>query len=269
MKKLGFALLGTVALTFALLATKEGRTASPYTSQTGVAPRSAVPDLKITQVTVLGNELQLELENVSDKPIAAYAITAYDRATKREGTTHRADYAFADNEATGSIAPGQKVNFQGSFSGVETNEIVLRAVVYADGSFKGDPRAAEQVFDNRRGQSAPFVAYQQELARAITRVQDRVGNQMTHPSPDFIRTVVKPELDRVRLVARSFSASRNETSVYKGAVQAGLAMLNRELDELEQAEATQNLPALWGKILHGEERWRKFCARMQVGGEQR
>lgn len=261
---------------FVSLVTRLAKPVTSSTVQTRIVYHPAVSALKVIQESSLGGDLQLELQNTSDKPIAAFVITAYDRSTKQEGTTHRLDYAFADDEARGSIAPGQKVNFQGSFGGdVNDNEFILRAVVFADGSFKGDFSAVQQVFDYRRGQRAPFVVYTQELARTITRLNNRVANRMALRSPtaDFIRTTIKPELDRIRAAVRNLppmtEAGQNETTIYKSAMQFGQAHLKRELEELDEAEATQDLPTLWGRIKFSEERWRKFCARMQVGGEQR
>ena len=276
MRKLTFALLTTIAIAFAFLIMRGEERVTSSTVQTKILFHPSISELKVIQESRIESDLQLELHNTSEREITAFVITAYDRLTKQEGTTHRMDYAFSDNEAEDSIVPGQKVVFQGSFSSdLKDNEFVLRAVVFTDGTFKGDPQAVQQIFDYRRGQRAPFLAYTKELESAITRLDKQVASRVRSPRPavDFFHATMKPELNRVRAAIRINSKllgdnSKNESNIYKSALQFGETHLLKELEELDAAEATNDLPALWGKVKYSEERWRKFCARMQAGGDR-
>jgi hypothetical protein len=150
---------------------------------------SAVSQLEIIQMKMLGpNVLQVTMRNGCSKDITA--VVASIGPTK----VTRTDYIFAELEQDQKLSPGATDKFLYTIDSSEQENIVIKAVLFSDMTWKGDYKEVKDVLDKRYGVKIQLARFNSHLKELNKRLEKRSRVDYTQ---------VQTELQEVRQFAEN------------------------------------------------------------------
>jgi len=227
--------------------------ASASKKQLDSTVKSLFPELEITEVKQLGEyTLQVIVRNGFKKDITAVVASVGPYSVDKY-TIVRREYLVAELEKDQKFSSGASDDF--SFSPKPGEEIVIRAVVFADRTSEGDPRQIKEVFDKRLGMKMQLARINPHLERL-----SKVDSPM-----------IRTELQRVRQIAESLPIEQEGMSEgLEYGLRDGRADILRYLSKIETELENEKIEIIYDRanqpmtIVHGGEvGFREMSARVE------